>query len=88
MDARVLVLSPDSGDWHQMLKAGYLETAELVVVNKSDRPGASSWARELEGILAAPEEGEHAPRVVLTSARTGSGVAELVDLLDERISSR
>ena len=88
VDARVLVLSPDSGDWHQMLKAGYLETAEFVVVNKSDRPGASSWARELEGILAAPEEGEHPPRVVLTSARTGSGVAELVDLLDETISSR
>ena len=85
VDARVLVLSPDSGDWHQMLNAGYLETAELGVVNKSDRPGASTWARELESLLPAAGGKEQRPRVVLTSARTGSGASELLARVEERL---
>jgi LAO/AO transport system kinase len=47
-DSTVLVLVPESGDGIQTLKSGLMEAADLYVVNKADRPGAESLARELE----------------------------------------
>ena len=78
MDQKVLVLSPDSGDQYQMLKAGSIEAADLYVVNKSDRPGSESWAEELRGSLARDD---FVPTVVLTNALTGKGIAELTAVL-------
>ena len=85
VDLRVLVLSPEVGDWQQMLKAGYLETAEVIVVNQSDRPSAADWAQELTRNLAVPLPAVATPRVVTTSARSGAGVSELVDLLRQML---
>lgn len=50
-DSTVLVLVPESGDGIQTLKSGLMEAADLYVVNKADRPGADSLARELEVTL-------------------------------------
>ena len=50
-DAVVLVLVPESGDSVQAMKAGITEVADLVVVNKSDRPGAELLRREIEAQL-------------------------------------
>jgi LAO/AO transport system kinase len=47
-DSTVLVLVPESGDGIQTLKSGLMEAADLYLVNKADRPGAESLARELE----------------------------------------
>src|SRR5260221_7968835 len=47
-DSTVLVLVPESGDGIQTLKSGVMEIADLFVVNKADRPGASQLAREIE----------------------------------------
>jgi len=41
-DTMVLVFSPDYGDDMQLLKAGLLEIGDILVVNKSDRPGAEN----------------------------------------------
>ncbi len=84
VDVRVLVLSADSGDGQQMLKAGYLETADVYVVSKSDRPTAAVWARELSEIVGDPAEG--APAVFCASGRTGAGVPELIDHLRDRVA--
>jgi LAO/AO transport system kinase len=50
-DSTVLVLVPESGDGIQTLKSGLMEAADVYVVNKADRPGAESIARELEVTL-------------------------------------
>ncbi len=61
----------------QALKAGILEIADVLVVNKADRDGADRLAAELA--LAA----RHPPvRIVKTIATQGVGVAELVDALE------
>jgi len=80
---KVLVLSSEVGDDVQMLKAGLLEVADLVVVNKCDQVGAPAWARRLEQSLAsAAGIGARQPIPVLAvSATTGEGVDELVTLL-------
>jgi len=71
-DSVAVVLSPESGDAVQAMKAGLLEIADVVCVNKSDREGAEALAAELESALdAAPPRGWRPP-VVLTRALDGA----------------
>ncbi len=52
----VVIEAPGLGDDIQAIKAGILEIADILVVNKADRPGAENTARALRGMLelAAP----------------------------------
>ena len=47
----MLVLVPESGDGIQTLKSGVMESADLFVVNKADRPGADKLRQEIEVTL-------------------------------------
>jgi LAO/AO transport system kinase len=78
-DLVLLVEGPEGGDEVQAMKAGLLESAHLVVVNKSDRPGADRAVERLRSGLAL---GHDAPEVLLASAVDGSGVAELLAALE------
>jgi len=78
-DLVLLVEGPEGGDEVQAMKAGLLESAHLVVVNKSDRPGADRAVERLRSGLAL---GHDAPEVLLASAVDGSGVAELLTALE------
>lgn len=51
VDSSVVVLTPESGDSIQTLKAGLMEIADLFVVNKADRPGADRLRNDLEMML-------------------------------------
>jgi LAO/AO transport system kinase len=78
-----VVLVPESGDSIQGMKAGLLEIADLFIVNKSDRPGAESFMRELEASIRLDgSDDTTAIRVHPTTATTGGGVPELVDLFE------
>lgn len=72
-DTVVLVVSPAWGDEVQADKAGILEIADIVAVNKSDRPGADEVRRSL--VSAADD---HGFEVMMTSTLTGEGLDELV----------
>jgi len=50
-DSTMLVVVPEGGDGIQALKSGVMEAADLLVVNKADRPGADRMRKELEGAL-------------------------------------
>ena len=76
-DVRVAVWMPGAGDEIQAAKAGPLEAADIVVVNKADLPGAAATKAGLEN--AASYRADGAPRVLLTVATDGVGVAELAD---------
>ncbi len=76
---RVVVYPPGLGDEVQALKAGVLEIADILVVNKADLPGADSTARDLLSVPA--RRGIESKRPVLkTVSTTGDGVAKLVDV--------
>ena len=68
-DCCLLVAPPGLGDDVQALKAGVLEIADIVVVNKADRPGAAETARVLAARTGLP--------VLRTVATDGSGIDEL-----------
>jgi LAO/AO transport system kinase len=78
-DTVLLVEGPEGGDEVQAMKAGLLESADLVVVNKGDRPGADRAVERLRSGLAL---GGHAPEVLVTSAIDGSGIVELLRALE------
>jgi LAO/AO transport system kinase len=83
-ETKVLVTAPGLGDEIQALKAGILEIADVIVVNKSDLPGARKAAHQLEAMLGFGAEGDgkawHAP-VLRTAAVRGEGVAALADAI-------
>ena len=76
-DTTVVVLNPKWGDAVQANKAGLLETADIFVINKADRPGARETRRDLEQMLDLSVLGDWRPPVLETSASTGDGVDAL-----------
>jgi LAO/AO transport system kinase len=84
-DTSVVLLAPGMGDGIQAAKAGILEIGDVYVVNKADREGAATVRRELRNMLALAErpDGAWRPPVLLTSARSGEGVDEVVARLEE-----
>ncbi len=96
-DTTVVVQSPEMGDEVQAIKAGLLEVADIVVVNKSDRPGADRAAAQLRAMLSVGAQHDRAlgdrprpkrPEVLLASALSGAGVPELLAGLDRREAAR
>src|SRR5918996_894916 len=83
-ETTVVVEVPEMGDEVQAIKAGLLEIADLIVVNKADRPGADRAARQLRAMLstAGGRVGRKPPPVLKTSATTGDGVGKLADAID------
>jgi LAO/AO transport system kinase len=88
-DAVVVVTAPGLGDGVQALKAGLLEIADVLVVNKGDRDGADLALKDLTTMLqistrhAWPGEAPRpAPALVRATAAKGQGVTELVAALE------
>jgi LAO/AO transport system kinase len=65
----IAVVAPGLGDEVQAMKAGLLELAHIIVVNKGDHPGADKTVRDLR---------EWCPTVIATVATTGEGLSELL----------
>jgi len=76
-DTTVVVEVPGLGDEVQAQKAGILEIGDILVVNKSDRPGADRLAKELQMMLSLGEEKEWKTPIVSTTATTGEGIDKL-----------
>ena len=81
VDVELLVLMPGSGDMVQAMKAGILETADIVVVNKADLPGAQRMALDLRSVFGSRRQAP-SPPVVLVRHDDDAGLCELSDLID------
>ena len=73
-DPAVVVLAPGAGDAVQAAKAGLLEVADLIVVNKADRDGVRQTVRDLRNETGAP--------ILTLVAPKGEGVPALVEAID------
>ncbi|WP_058853750.1 ArgK/MeaB family GTPase, partial [Nocardia jinanensis] len=73
-DPTVVVLTPGAGDAVQAAKAGLLEVADILVVNKADRDGAEQTVRELRAESDVP--------ILTAVAANGTGIRELVAAVD------
>jgi LAO/AO transport system kinase len=84
-DSTVVVVVPGMGDSIQAAKAGVLEIADVLVVNKADRPDAAATVRDLRNMVALGT-GRWRPSVLQTVATTSGGIAELIGELDRHWS--
>ena len=80
-DRIVVVEGPARGDGIQAEKAGLLELADIVLVNKADLDGAERHAGELRESYAL--DGEDAPDVMLTSGLKNIGIEQAATALLE-----
>ena len=80
----VVVIVPESGDSIQAMKAGLMEIADVLVINKSDREGADRIARQTRAMIEMRgERNGWVPPVVCTIAFKGDGITELYEKIEE-----
>ncbi len=76
-DLTALVLAPGFGDDIQAMKAGILEVADLLVVNKADQPGARRLQLDMGTVFSEP--GDREERICATVASEGTGIDTLLE---------
>ncbi len=79
----IVIEAPGLGDEVQALKAGLMEIADVLVVNKADRPGAAQTARALEMVINrnavhGTDNNVWRPPILKTIALDGSGIPEVL----------
>lgn len=82
-DTVITIFTPEYGDDIQLFKAGLMEIGDIIVVNKSDKPGADDALREI-GIAvdrSTRSNGWHVP-VIPAEAVSGTGLSDLVDAVE------
>ncbi len=80
-DITIVVCAPGFGDEIQAVKAGILEIADILVVNKSDLPHADRLAHTLRGALEIGRQ-DLPPLVLRCVAKEGGGLDDLADTID------
>lgn len=87
-DVRIVVCAPGLGDDVQAIKAGILEIADILVVNKADLPLAERTVSQLQGMLslraAALKPLAAEVPVLSITATSGRGIAALADAVEAR----
>jgi LAO/AO transport system kinase len=73
-DTVAVVLTPESGDAIQALKAGLMEIADVLVLNKADHPGADAMEAALRSSLAYRGQGGWKPPIVRTVGIERKGI--------------
>lgn len=83
-DTVVVVVCPGAGDSIQAMKSGLLEVADVLVVNKDDRPGANRLESDLSEAVHIRRRGadEWVPPVVSCSAGRSTGILEVVQAIE------
>jgi LAO/AO transport system kinase len=79
----IVVNTPSTGDDVQTMKAGILEIADLLVVNKADLSGADTLAGQLLALSSLGPSGDRETPVLKTVSTRGEGIRELADAIDE-----
>ncbi len=79
-DVTVVVVVPEAGDEIQTMKAGLMEIADVFAVNKSDRPDADTFVKNLR-LMLAPAFKRHYDEVMIvkTIASQKEGIEELAE---------
>ena len=78
-DTTIVVLVPESGDAVQAMKAGLMEIADFIVMNKSDRPGSQQAIASLQTILMMRDHDEKSwmMNIISSIASENKGIEEI-----------
>jgi LAO/AO transport system kinase len=81
-DTTVVVVVPEAGDEVQTMKAGLMEIADVFVVNKSDRPDADTFVKNLRMMMAPAFITDKKIEVIKTVASQKEGIVELANAIE------
>lgn len=81
-DTTIVVVVPEAGDEVQTMKAGLMEIADVFVVNKSDRPDADSFVKNLRLMMAPAFNTDKKIEVIKTVALQKEGITELASAIE------
>jgi LAO/AO transport system kinase len=82
-ETTVVVLTPAAGDDVQAMKAGIMEVADVLVVNKADLPNADALLGQLTTAVSQASRGKLETKVLATVAAKKEGIVELTDAIEE-----
>ena len=82
-DTTIVVVVPEAGDEVQTMKAGLMEIADVFVVNKSDRPDADTFVKNLCLMMAPAFNTDKKIEVIKTVASQKEGIGELANAITE-----
>jgi len=82
-DTTIVVVVPEAGDEVQTMKAGLMEIADVFVVNKSDRPDADTFVKNLRLMMAPAFNTDKKIEVIKTVASQKEGIGELANAITE-----
>ena len=92
-DVTIVTLVPEAGDEVQTMKAGLMEIGDIFVVNKSDRPDADAFVKNLR-LMLAPAFSPHPLKrssscvsIIKTVATHKEGINELLNATNEKIAA-
>lgn len=83
-DTVLLLQVPGLGDNIQTIKAGILEIADILVVNKADQPDARQVVRDLRNMLLLGDDVDRSAPIIETVATAGAGIPELANAIVAR----
>lgn len=86
-DTKIVVCAPGLGDEVQAIKAGILEIADILVVNKGDSPAAARTVNDMQTVSRLRRRPGWSVAVRRTVATTGEGIAELLQTIDEHAAA-
>jgi LAO/AO transport system kinase len=87
-DVTIVTMVPEAGDEVQTMKAGLMEIGDIFVVNKSDRPDADVFVKNLRMMLApAFHTTQVTVPVIKTVASQKEGIGELLNAVNEKITA-
>ncbi|HKS17258.1 MAG TPA: hypothetical protein VJU16_08090 [Planctomycetota bacterium] len=88
-DVTVVILTPESGDGIQAMKSGIMEIADVILINKADRPGGDQLERDLRGAFdLRPNRRAKDIPILHAEAFRGKGIPELIGAVDAYIAAR
>ena len=82
-DVTLVLAVPGMGDGIQAIKAGVLEVADILVVNKSDHDGADQTVKDLQTMVEMRQSGRRDVGILKTVASEGKGIYELVGVIEQ-----
>ena len=82
-DVKIVLNAPGMGDSIQAMKAGVLEIADILIVNKADLPRASHTTRELRAMQKLRSGAAAEIEIIETIATTHSGVDKMSAAIDK-----
>jgi LAO/AO transport system kinase len=87
-DCVIVILSPESGDGIQAMKSGLMEIADLLVINKADRPGADRLEGDLRSAFEYGLRRRDETPILRAEAFRGTGIPELLAAVEGWVRAR